>query len=228
MHRGRSGSTRAAEVSIYEARKPTYDSSDQLQTSLTAAVGHLQTLEASGKIRSKADRQTAPREVSRLRAVFSFCASIFGAGICLLTLSLDFQHYALARQAQSWPKAQGRILDSHAEPDCDRNGNFSLSVSYEYFAGATKYVGHRRGFGVKLCRSRASIETEALRFPPGRSVDVFVDPKIPSESALEVDFDPHTPRAFLAGEVTFAVLFAVASAFFYRPAFRRRSSTTKG
>ena len=126
-----------------------------------------------------------------IAAVFLLLAAGSAQGI--------FHWLRKARAMSHWPTVTGRISSSWAVLEGE-------SIKYDYHVDGRTYVGHR------VCWSPGGSSTAdataqelAEKYPPGRDVTVYYDPKHPSTAVLE----PRNMRNALV-----SILFSIAFGFF--------------
>jgi hypothetical protein len=105
--------------------------------------------------------------------------ALAGAG-ALLWLAGGYYLYHGTSSAM-WPSVQGRILYSHAR----MARNPEALMWYEYTVDGRRYLGsnYRNGGNVSVLGSTA--QAVAKRYPVGRNVAVFYNPRDPQDALLE-------------------------------------------
>ena len=142
-----------------------------------------------------------------------YIAAIF-APIPLLLLVALVTKLIEARRASKWAQTTGRIVKSATEArhhqfqgEAETVKNFP-DVEYEFSAGGKNYRGSRVGIGDI---GADEIDATLAKYPVGKSVTVFYDPKNPNECVLERD----VPRFVLSGCLMMTVVAAAGITGFY-------------
>ena len=88
--------------------------------------------------------------------------------------------------AQSWPATRGTILKSRVQVSGGEYTTVSAIIEYSYQVGANEYTSRQIKPGDQLVTMFNETECYDLveQFPVGAEVDVFYNPKKPSEAAL--------------------------------------------
>jgi Protein of unknown function (DUF3592) len=109
-----------------------------------------------------------------------FRVIVFAAGAALVAAS--FWLRAMNARAQSWSATRGRILKCELPPDPHDAGS-SVELSYQYKVGARTFTSSRVAFAAfrNDANSKAAL---VARFPSGSEVEVFYDPRNPSNAVL--------------------------------------------
>lgn len=115
---------------------------------------------------------------------FSLCVAIFL--VALIVKAWEVQ------RAKSWPKAVGRIVQSEAGLDLVQRDQSSMPtnervarIKYEYTVKGQVRTGTRISFAERM--SEEDVDEALARYPAGKTVDVFYDPKKLNEAVLERD-----------------------------------------
>lgn len=96
-----------------------------------------------------------------------------------------------AKASQTWPKTSGKITHSSVSTSRSRsNGKtktlYSSDVTYQYQVQSRDYTCSNVFFGGDASSSSSSAAHQLVeRYPTGRQVDVFYDPKHPENAVLE-------------------------------------------
>lgn len=97
----------------------------------------------------------------------------------------------LAKQSESWPIADGKIISSEVvrKTSSSSNGGSSTTyhaeVSYQYNADGRSYTGERVSFGQYGSSNRSHASDIVNRYKPGSTVQVFYKYDEPSVAVLE-------------------------------------------
>ena len=106
-----------------------------------------------------------------------------------------------------WPTASGKITSSWDVLKGER-------IKYEYEVGGKHYTGHRVCWGPRGGTAEPNYQELGEKYPPGREVMVYYDPKLPATAVLE----PRNPRNLLTSAV-FTLVFAGFGATFLAVAY---------
>ncbi len=112
---------------------------------------------------------------------------IFG-GIGLLVLGAAVAKFVEVRRARRWPSAHGRITRSESgfqtgDSDSAPEGKLVARIAYEFTANGRTYAGTRVDLGENT--SPDYVPAILARYPVGKLVEVFYDPKDPQKAVLE-------------------------------------------
>ena len=111
-----------------------------------------------------------------------------------LILAAGIYKYMQVSQAARWPSAQGVVIASGTEAREVKSGGAEVDdtelrtfamVVYEFTVGGRKYQGSRVSIGEELGNFQVA-ETLA-KYPKGKTVTVFYNPRTPTEAVLERD-----------------------------------------
>ena len=112
--------------------------------------------------------------------------------IGLFVLLMGIAHKKIARRAQKWPVAAGRIDASGVEAlrahGIHRSWRtvFRSRIVYSYVVAGQNYTADRVTFGAGVTASLASLVSgQARRYVEGSKVDVHYDPANPASAVLE-------------------------------------------
>ncbi len=116
-----------------------------------------------------------------------FCAIGIETGLNVVKKRTELR---LATASVDWPRVQGVIMLSGAEPTrIPRNKGsvpgFEARVLYTYDVRGTPYQGERLRFGGQPDTERETVARAIAPYPPGTKVDVAFDPADPAQSVLE-------------------------------------------
>jgi hypothetical protein len=123
---------------------------------------------------------------------------IFGGSFAflgLLFVIIGGFEYRQGLKTNDWPAAAGRIVESKiVEKKVDGSSgrrrsrisdrDYTVDVRYSYEVEGQKFEGDRLRYGNESHDSRASAMEEQSLFAPGKEVQVYYDPKTPSQSVL--------------------------------------------
>jgi hypothetical protein len=135
-----------------------------------------------------------------------------GLGIAALAAYGAVRTSMLAGRSARWPSVTGTIVSSQLEEYQDSDfmrratpeastAMYGADIRYRYQVGPTRYEGGSVGWGggVDSNHSDAS-EAIVARYPVGRRIKVFYDPKDPAMAVLEpANRDGLTVLAIVAG-----------------------------
>jgi hypothetical protein len=108
-----------------------------------------------------------------------------------------------------WPTAPGKITSSWEVLNGER-------IKYDYEVGGKRLTGHCVCWGPRGGTAEPTYQELGEKYPPGREVTVYYDPKSPSTAVLE----PRNPRNLVVSAV-FAVAFGGFGAAFLAIAILR-------
>jgi len=140
------------------------------------------------------------------------------AGVCLFVVANLV--YALIKMrkrmaaGKNWPRAVGTIIASSATQSAvSRTGNdtATVEVRYRYRVGSKDYEGTRIRFGGQARMSALAADEIVARYPRGATIEVFHDPKSPSQAVLEPGNSGNV-TALVALLVVFVAIGAVLTA----------------
>ncbi len=117
--------------------------------------------------------------------LFAFLFLILGLWALLAGMSMGIEGW----QAEKWPQADGRIILSRVQewraPGKIRIARLCLDMDYLYMVDDKIFEGHRLNSGWRCFASEDHIRQILKRYPTGREVKVFYNPKNPGKSLLE-------------------------------------------
>ncbi len=108
-----------------------------------------------------------------------------------------------------WPTVPGKITSSWEVLDGER-------IKYQYEVGGKHYTGHSVSLGPRGGTAEPTFQELGEKYPPGREVTVYFDPKHPATAVLE----PRNPRNLMVSAV-FTVAFGSFGAVFLALAILR-------
>ena len=135
----------------------------------------------------------------------AICASVVG----LLSLMAYFGSLIIAKQNERpWSSVNGTIVDSRTESDSQgRQTSYAPLIEYSYFVFEREYHGRAVTADDQGVDTLAEAEKIAGRYPKGRPVIVYYDPKDPRDAMLERPPANRPNRAALAVAIaSFAVV----------------------
>ena len=117
---------------------------------------------------------------------FGFGSMIFlGVGLWMINKGM---------QSENWEKGTATITSSEIEKteskSKDAQGftqtstSYGVSVKYSYTVEGVNYEGNTVGFGTMSHNERSDAQEELKSYPKGKTIDVYYDPEIPSDSVL--------------------------------------------
>jgi hypothetical protein len=104
----------------------------------------------------------------------------------------NLRRAVLGQASTSWPSVSGKIVNSElvVGGDSDDTNRYSASIRYVYEVRGARHMGDRVLFYYRWrfegrTNDRGSVEAVVRRYPVGREVPVYYDPRDPSTSVLE-------------------------------------------
>jgi hypothetical protein len=146
-------------------------------------------------------------------------AGFIAVGVAVLVAILllaAFVKLREVRRARTWPSIPGKVVISKIESrerggvrsnDAQRSGNYPKIV-YEFEVAGEIQHGERVSIGEAM--PGVDVESTLARYPVGTAVQVFYDPKDPTQSVLERDLPPGFAKILAALVVFFILAAAVA------------------
>jgi hypothetical protein len=138
------------------------------------------------------------------------------AALCFLIL-IACQVYGLwrahrqAAASRGWPAAEGEIIACELErrsiEDDSADECFAAAVRYRYQVNGQNYEGDAISVGGPAVTTRALAEKTADRYPVGRRLRVYYDPRHPASALLEKGIN-----ANLAAMIVFLIVFVAIEA----------------
>jgi hypothetical protein len=101
-----------------------------------------------------------------------------------------------------WPTVPGKVTSSWEVLNGER-------VKYDYAVNGKRYVGHQVSWGPRGGTAEPTYQELAEKYPPGREVTVYYDPKRPATAVLE----PRNMRN-VATSAVFTVVFGAFGVVF--------------
>lgn len=131
---------------------------------------------------------------------------------------IGYHSYQLGKQSKDWPVAKGSVIQSKIEKRTETTGSGSnrrkvvrsyAVVKYTYAVGNRDYQSSRIAFG----QSKNAHEI-VVRYPKGKSIQVYYDPQKPDQAVLEPGADPTFSIVFIGIGVVLALMgLAVAARY---------------
>jgi hypothetical protein len=112
-----------------------------------------------------------------------------------------------ARNCAKWPTAKGEITKSEPEVvgrEKDRR-TYAANIAYTYAVNGTRYDGVRITLVPRNYTQLSGVQSALAQFPVGGAVNVFHDPKDPSNSVL-LTTSTGTEWAYPIAGVVFLIL----------------------
>lgn len=135
--------------------------------------------------------------------IFSFLTYCFALGI--------WRGRNQVAAGKVWARAKGEIIKSETVAENlhtdDDDSDCTAAVRYRYAVGTKTYEGDRIAFGDAGHTMRLLAQQIVAKYPVGAKVDVFYNPKRPSNAVLEADIG--APAAFYAAALVFGAIAAV-------------------
>ena len=105
-------------------------------------------------------------------------------GIATLATGLLHRHYAT--RSLGWDLHTGEVETSDVREHftMEGGGRYEVVVVYRYEAFGSMYSSDRFSYGNERMTDRETAQTIADQFLPGAEVDVYVNPKRPSQSVM--------------------------------------------
>jgi hypothetical protein len=114
---------------------------------------------------------------------------IFFAFIVLIGLIGAWNNYKNAKASESWPSINGSIISSMVKTDLGKSDDdeprYTASITYKYTIDGIEYTGERISFSAGTFLQKGKAKSLVLRYPKGKKVKVYYDPKRLQEAVLE-------------------------------------------
>jgi hypothetical protein len=128
--------------------------------------------------------------------------SLLGFALGILIFKLSLRDILKNREAQSWPSATGKIVKHYSKNSIlmpasipreiseksatveSSKGKAKLWLEYEYMINQKTFTNDKYSFGHDGGMSGAQIEKLIKKYPLGKEIKVFYNPKNPAESIL--------------------------------------------
>ncbi|MDP3696713.1 MAG: DUF3592 domain-containing protein [Candidatus Taylorbacteria bacterium] len=130
-----------------------------------------------------------------------------------------------AMESKNWPSADGRITISDVSKNYDSEDDsvtYGAKITYNYTVNGITYMGGTVTFGEYSSSDPSHAGGIVSRYPVGKSVKVYYDPKDPKTSALEPGAGWSSFVGLLAG-IGFSIIGVVGFLFARK---KLRSQTT--
>lgn len=139
----------------------------------------------------------------------------------LVVAAAVYQYMEVAKAAR-WPSAKGRIVTSTSMARTVRSGAGAddmqtrtfAKIEYQFSVAGREYRGSRVGIGEDTGNHQVA-ETIA-KYPPGKEVTVYYNPRRPRECVLERNTPPGLWRGFAVILLVLAGIIAVGVVGYYR------------
>jgi len=133
-----------------------------------------------------------------LPAAMAWITHTNGAGYILflfaLLLIVQIRSIIQGMQNSQWPITEGLIVDSHKVLEDIGTGRFSVRVTYKYSVKAKEYLNNTPSLKQDTeMHNLASAEAFLDKYPIGKTVEVYYNPKRPYTSVLETGLGDSTP-----------------------------------
>jgi Protein of unknown function (DUF3592) len=110
--------------------------------------------------------------------------AFFGAGLWMLVQGLA--RLLLPVRELSWTPVPGKITESFVHEDADSDGStYAAKLQYTYHYHGINFIGERIAPLQIWSSFRLTAESFTRKYPRGREVIVFVNPRNPGTSVLE-------------------------------------------
>jgi hypothetical protein len=144
----------------------------------------------AGKLFLKTDFEESQMKLYSKKQLLPVIRIIFGRIIPLLLtfigvpmLYFGCRELLRANQSRTWPTAQGVIQNSSL--DSGSKGEYWAHVMYDFTVNATAFNGNRVAFGDYGSSILSHAQGVVNRYPKGKAVTVYYDPKNPQVCLLE-------------------------------------------
>lgn len=146
-------------------------------------------------------------------ALVLFASVFFLVGMFFMGYGLET--FWLSMSARSWPTVEGTVVSSWVQEEKDSDGDITYRpvVEYRYTYRGKTYTSRRLWAGGGLSGSQYWAEKVVSRYPPGKTVRVYVRPGHPDYAVLETGATPTGGFLILFGLV-FALVGGGMLAFF--------------
>jgi hypothetical protein len=132
-----------------------------------------------GDVRKKAPVQAVPPLARSTRPRYGLAKVLGLAGVALFLLGSFYLYQGIS--SMQWPTVEGRIVYSHA-----RGGTHAETLLwYEYYVETRRYLASNYRNGGNVTPFRGIAEAAAKRYPVGRVVRVYYNPRDPQSALLE-------------------------------------------
>jgi hypothetical protein len=106
--------------------------------------------------------------------------ALVGAGFVLLAFAATLQHLL----SRGWPTVPGIIRHASVEErQVETTASHRARIVYDYEVGGRQYTSDRLAFSRSGSRKRA--EADKAKYPPGKLVHVYYNPKRPQRAIIE-------------------------------------------
>ncbi|MBN2358334.1 MAG: DUF3592 domain-containing protein [Deltaproteobacteria bacterium] len=149
-----------------------------------------------------------PQPLSRSLTILVFALfAIIGIGL----IGHGTRIVLKSKEASHWPRTEGRVISSTLKSEVDSAVAY---IQYEYYLGSDTYISDRLFWGtivknpfsgcadpsIYLRNGKGLTNRQILKmFPAGKKIDVFYNPKKPTEAVLFQDARTQVYVSFLLG-----------------------------
>jgi len=114
---------------------------------------------------------------------------LFGLALGAIAAWFVFRDRRKTLAALNWPSTEGRIVESAVDakrlPGDRPNVRFAPRIAYEYSVDGRRYRSEHIAFGAtSWSLAPQAARATVARYPSGRSVTVYYNPKRPEEAVL--------------------------------------------
>ncbi len=110
-----------------------------------------------------------------------------------------FQTQHKGRESETWPSVTGEVILSSASSYSGDLVGYVPNIAYKYTVGKTVFSSKRVRFGMGEFNSRNSAEKFISKYPKGRKVPVYYDPRNPKDSVLFTGAPARLPIFLICG-----------------------------
>lgn len=114
---------------------------------------------------------------------------IFFAFIVLIGLIGAWNNYKNAKASESWSSTNGFIVSSRVKTDLGKSDDdeprYTASIIYKYTIDGIEYTSERVAFSSHTFLQKGKADRLVFRYPKGKKVKVYYDPKRLQEAVLE-------------------------------------------
>lgn len=134
-------------------------------------------------------------------------------GVAILLFAM--RSLTLAKQAESWPTAQGQITDRSFDVDTDEDGtSYRTKLSYAYSVGGQSYANEKIAFGYAGSSARDFHRKIYDALPVGTSLAVRYDPDNPERAVLSHGMNKSILFLLIFGAIWTVFSLGIGSLFF--------------
>lgn len=127
--------------------------------------------------------------------------------IGILLMRAGFSEMRTARASAGWPQTPGKVFKSSIDwsSDSDSSTGWRAQVAYTYSVGGTEMKGNRVSLGDYGSSNSSHAQGIVNRYPVGRDITVYYDPRNPATCLLEPGVQAVTYILPLLGLAFFAM-----------------------